>query len=493
MNGIRRALLFTSAERYVTLGANFLTLSIISRLLTPAEIGVSVLGIAVIALSQSARHFAEPIYLVQHKQLLPAHVRSFITLQTLVTLAIFMVVTISAPLIARAYATPELQPYLRVVSVCILAQAISEPIAALMRREMAFAKLALINIFGVIVNSALSVILVLYGYSFMSIAWASLSSAIAIALLSLAMRRDLSIFKPCLNEWREVVSFGGYNGANMLFYRFYETIPSLILGSISSVDAVALYNRSITICQLPDKFIMGGASAVVLPAFSSGVRQGEDLRGPYLRSIEYITALHWPAFLVLAILAHPIVHLVLGDQWVSVVPLVQIIAVASLFAFSAELNYPVLVAVGGIRDVFFRSLIVWPISALVVVAGAFLGLRALAYSWLVIVPFQAYVSVQFVRNWIHVSWGDIARATRKGAVVAACSACGPLAVIFAAGSFSISIPAAVVAIVLSALGWATGVWLSKHPLWLDAQYGLSAIRHPGTARRAESISISLVP
>ena len=109
-----------------------------------------------------------------------------------------------------------------------------------MRREMAFAKLTLINIFGVIVNSALSVILVLYGYSFMSIAWASLSSAIAIALLSLAMRRDLSIFKPCLNEWREVVSFGGYNGANMLFYRFYEAVPSLILGSISSVDAVAL-------------------------------------------------------------------------------------------------------------------------------------------------------------------------------------------------------------------------------------------------------------
>ena len=179
----------------------------------------------------------------------------------------------------------------------------------------------------------------------MSIAWASLSSAIAIALLSLAMRRDLSIFKPCLNEWREVVSLAGIMAPTCCFTGSMRRIPSLILGSISSVDAVALYNRSITICQLPDKFIMGGASAVVLPAFSSGVRQGEDLRGPYLRSIEYIVALHWPAFLVLAILAHPIVHLVLGDQWVNVVPLVQIIAVASLFAFSAELNYPVLVAV----------------------------------------------------------------------------------------------------------------------------------------------------
>ena len=467
MNGIRRALLLTSAERYLTLVANFVTLSVISRMLTPSEIGVSILGIAVVGFSRSVFEFAGPIYLIQKKEISANDVRSFVTLQVIFGLVICAVVVAAAPMIAAAYDAPGLTSYLQVVGIGILADAVSAPISALLRREMAFARLAAISIAGVIVNLVLAIGLAYLGYSFMSLAWASLGSMAAIAILSILLYRDVSIFRPRFQNWGEIFVFGGYYGGNQFLYRMYETLPSVLLGRMISINAVALYGRSVTICQLPEKFIMGGASVVLLPAFSAAFREGQDLRKAYLRAIEYIAAVQWPAFLLLFVLAHPVVEVVLGGQWLSIVPFVQVMALACLSAFSAELNHALLIATGGMRDVFIRSLIVWPLSASIIVISAFYGLYAVALSWLLIIPLQNYVAFFFVRKYISVDWADVGGAIKAASVVAVSSLVGPLAVVASAGTFEISVQAAALSIVVSAMGWFAALWLTKHPLKND--------------------------
>ena len=63
-----------------------------------------------------------------------------------------------------------------------------------------------------------------------------------------------------------------------------------------------------------------------------------------------------------------------GDQWLEVVVPVQIMALALVFSSTNELNYPVLVSVGAMRDVLVRGLIAWPISALIIATASMFGL-----------------------------------------------------------------------------------------------------------------------
>jgi O-antigen/teichoic acid export membrane protein len=65
---IRRALLFTSAERYTNLVVNFVLISIVSRLLSPAEIGISIVGATIVGIIEILRDIPSP-YLVQEKEL----------------------------------------------------------------------------------------------------------------------------------------------------------------------------------------------------------------------------------------------------------------------------------------------------------------------------------------------------------------------------------------------------------------------------------------
>jgi O-antigen/teichoic acid export membrane protein len=481
MSGIRRALVVTTSERYINLAANFIMTIIVSRLLTPAEIGVWAIGMAIAALALSAREFTTGTFLVQRAELSREDVRGAFTVMLLMNAAIAAALALLAPLLASIYGEVKLVAYLRVAAAAVLLEVIASPLMALMRRDMAFTDLAIVNIASVAVFSIVTIGLAALGFSYMSFAWAWAISAATSGVLALYLRPDYWVLRPLLRQWRGMLTFGGYNGVNVFLYRLYEALPTFILSRLVSFDAAGLYNRALLVCQVPDKLFLGGALPVILPALSAEVRAGRDLKVPYLRAVSFMTAMQWPALIMLAILAQPAVHILLGDQWIEVVPLVRIIALASLFSFSAELNYPVLVSVGAMRDLLLRGLIAWPVSALLIASASLFGLTATALSFFVIVPFQAYVSLWFVRRHIALQWSELVAALWKSAVIAACSAAGPIVIAAGRGMhLDMSGAATLAAVAMAALGWLAGVWLTRHPL-------ADEIRNAGDALRRTAL------
>ena len=484
MNTVRRALLLSSGERYLTIAFNFATMAAVSRILTPGEVGVSVICLAILGMAMSAREFASSSFIIQHPSLSRKDIRGAFSLMLTVSLGISVLLVAAAPALASSFGEKELVPYLRVVSVCVVVDTVAIQVIALLRRDMAFGKVALINVSGAATAGIATVVLALAGFSYMSFAWAWFACSVVTALLALVLWPHLWMFKPTFSQWRGMTAFGGYNGAMVLLSKAYEALPPLLLGRMISPGAAALFSRGLTVCQIPDKLILGGAISVVLPAFSQSLREGSNLKRPYLGALEMITCLHWPVLLVLAALSYPAVDILLGRQWKEAALLVQIIAVASLFSFSFELNYPVMVAMGSIRDMFLRTLIVIPVS-IAVMAAAILsgGLHGAALSLMFIVPFQAFVTLSFVRRRLSIKWRELAAAVSKSAVVAAASMVGPAAVLIANGlDFQLSLGQAVFAGALAAAGWICGLVATRHPL-LDEMLGaLRVFRHAAALR-----------
>jgi O-antigen/teichoic acid export membrane protein len=470
MTGVRRAILLSTGERYFAILINFATIAVVSRILTPGEIGVSVVGMAVVGIAMAAREFASGSFLIQRPTLTRDEIRAAFGVMLLVTTLIAVALCLAAPRIATIYDDPRLLPYLRVISVSLFLELLAVPIITLLRREMAFGKVALINSAGAATASAVTIVLALQGFSYMSFAYAWLSSAVVAGTLALGLGRQLWLFVPRLRGWQGMIAFGGYNGSISMLQKTYEALPYLLLGRILTVDAAALYSRSLMLCQLPDKIVLGGAISVVLPAFSAEARAGRSLKQPYLHAITLVTAIQWPALLVLAVLAGPVVEVLLGSQWEAVVPLVQIVAVASLWSFCFELNYPVLVSLGSVRDVFIRAAIVFPVSGLVIAGAAFLGLAAVAWSMMIIMPFQAWVSLMFVRRRIELRWVEIAAATWRSGIVALASATGPfLIAATVTADFDLSVRQGFLAGLVAAGSWLAAIRAVRHPLFAEIE------------------------
>jgi O-antigen/teichoic acid export membrane protein len=465
MRGLRRALVLTTGERYFSLVANFITLSVVSRLLTPDEIGVSVLGAAIAGTAMAFREFATPTFIIQRINLSKGDVRTVATIQVVVSIATGALIFVMSAVLAEIYHDERLRPFLHLASLAIIVEGVGIMIAALFRRNMAFEKLAIVNIVSAAANTIVTLLLVWLGFSYMSFAWGWLAAAVMSSVLSLLIWRDVSIFKPSLQSLREVVEFCCINGMSTTLSRLFDSVPYLALGRILTPESVALYNRSFTVCQLPDRVFFGGVASAVLPAFSAHARDGGDLRTSYLRSVEFITAFQWPALVVVCVLADPIVRIILGSQWLDAVPIIRIMALASLSNFSAQLTYPVLFAADAMRDILKRALITWPSTAAIIVIAANFGLYAAALSWFVALPIQALISNYFIRRHVYFSNVELMSILWRAALLSLSAAAGPLVVVaLNKNGFDLSLQATVVSVVLSAAGWLFALWVGQHPL-----------------------------
>ena len=413
MADLRRALLFASGGRYVVMGVNLASATVLARLLTPSEFGISVLGTSLLGIAEAIRELGSTAYLVQQKDLTQGKIRTVFTVSLLVTLTMTTVLLMLSDAFARFYGVPELARYIQIIALSYAIAPFSHPIQAVLSRDMEFGKLAVLDTLTMLVNAVASVILVLQGFSYIGLAWATVVSAATWALLGLYMRRDFSVYRPSLAEWRSVLAFGAYGSATALLYRSSESLFWLILGKLLDARAVGLFQRAVVLSQFPERVVLAGIGAVALPAFSDHARQGRALKEAYLGALEHVTAVQWPALALLVIMADPIVSLLYGSQWHDAIPIVQIFAVALMLNFPTALNYPIQIAVGAIRHTVPLAFAQTAFSLVVLTVAAQYGIRAVAFSTFITIPFNVGLSVLVVRAHIPFRWRELAGATLR--------------------------------------------------------------------------------
>jgi O-antigen/teichoic acid export membrane protein len=481
MADVRRALLFASGGRYVVMGVNLASATVLARLLTPSEFGVSVLGASLLSMAEAIRELGSVAYLVQQKTITQGKIRTVFTISLIVTTMMTIVLATLSGTFARFYGVPELARYIEIIALGYAIAPFAHPIYAVLSRDMEFGKLAMLDTLTMLVNAVASVILVLQGFSYIGLAWATVISGATWTLLGLCVKRDFSVYRPSLAEWRSVLAFGAWGSATAVLYRSSESLFWLILGKILDARAVGLCQRAVLLAQFPDRVILAGVGAVALPAFSDRARQGQALKEAYLGALEHITAVQWPALILLVIMADPIVSLLFGSQWLDAIPLVQIFAVTQMLSFPTALNYPVQVAVGAIRHTAPLALAQTVISLVVLTYAARYGIRAVAISTFLTVSLNVALSVLVVRAHIPFPWRAFAGALMRSAVVAGMTAVGPLIVSTSRETVGFSMLPIAVAITLAGVGWLAGLWLTRHPLFREVcKVGELIVRLVGT-------------
>ena len=390
--------------------------------------------------------------------------------------------TASGPL-AAFYRMAGLQAYLHVTALTFLAGPVSGPLLALLRREMRFGAVAVVNVASSAATALVTLVLAIAGLSSMSFAWGSLCGGTTSAILALVMCEDRWVLRPAVREWRATLAFGLYSSGAGLVGKITESLPALILGRTLSLDAVGYYNRAAMVCQLPDKCLLTGLLPVALPAMAAEVRAGRGLKAPYLRGLSFISVVQWPAFVLLAILAYPAVTLLLGRQWTPIAPLVQIIALGSMMSAPSVLSAPTLTAIGALRDLFWCALIVLPINVAAIGVASFFGVEAVAWSFCVCVGSQSTVALIFVCRHCLLTWRDLASAVRQSAIVTTASAALPIFTVAALGfRFDMSSGATVLIALEALAGWAAGLIATGHPLFVEFRVSLAEMQ----ARRNRS-------
>lgn len=466
MSAIHRSVIFSAVERYGSLLLFLVSTAALSRLLTPNEFGIyAVINAIVAVITASFQEFGGANYLIQKKSLSQGNVRTAFTITFCISVIIGLALFVCSDTLVWFFKQDGLKAGIAVSTLNFALTPFSGVISALFRRDMEFGKLAICNLTAALFSTAVSVALAFLHYSFLAPIWGAVAGNIILTALLIGLCRDMRIFRPSLSEYSDVIRFGLYSGGISVINVFYNLAPQIFLARILDFAAVGLYSRAIGVTQVFDKLVSQVLSPVIMPAIFAQTKAGGNLKRIYLDAIALLTAVHWPFLTFVAIMAQPIILIWLGSTWLEIVPLVRMISIAYLSLFVACLTYPVLVAVGSVRDALISSLVSLPPSLLVVFGASFFGVHAVAASAMLTLPFQAAVAIYFISRHLDIQLRDLFNATLKSGIVTLFSSAGA-GVCAAMVEYGLMRPilGLVLGCISAATCWLVSMVVAEHPL-----------------------------
>src|SRR5262245_39240919 len=190
MPTIRRSLVFSFAKRYSELGLRLLSLMVLARLLSPAEIGSYAVAASVIAILMVVAEFGLKNYLIQVTELSSVVQRAAFGFALVMGLSLTgLTFATSQVLMEKNLIDPVLAELLSILAFALLLQSLQRPFLAILQRQMMFGALFVIGIVKATILAVTVILLAWIGLGASSLAWGSIAEALAGVLAALVSRR----------------------------------------------------------------------------------------------------------------------------------------------------------------------------------------------------------------------------------------------------------------------------------------------------------------
>ncbi len=471
---------FSFVESYLGLALNIVSFTLLARLLTPKQIGVYSVALAIIGVMQVVRDFGLVNFLIQKKDLTRDYIASAWGLSLLLGSTLFAAVEIGAPLLGRFYADDTIKVIARIVALNFILLPINSVCLALLKRDMKFHIVMRINTSASVIGTLATLLLAWQGWGALSLAIGSVANSAVVAASVIATGALVRLGKPSLSKAREILLFGGpLTGANIITSISMD-INDLAVGKILGFTEVAIISRGQGLMNLFHRDFMNAVRNVALPAFSQANRAAESLDEKYIAAVTAVTAIAFPFYGFMSVFPLDVIRLMFGTQWDQAAQLVPYFCIAGAFAATYSLVQAVMLAAGHAGLVSMAELIIQPVKAVVLIAVVlyFKALQPFAIGYLAVNIFSAPYFYYFKQKRIPTHFRLL--LARLGANLALTVAC-LLPTVLLAHAVRINhepLPIAMflLCVVVCAVIWLCGIVLSKHPLYWEAMAMLARRR-----------------
>ncbi|MBK1695221.1 hypothetical protein CKO09_10815 [Chromatium weissei] len=378
MTSVRRALAFSFIERYLLIMISLLSNILLARLLTPKEIGVYSVSLAVIGIAQVLRDFGIGNFLIQEKNLTEAHIRTAFGISLLIGSALFLIIYFAAPFAARFYGEEQMLKTLQISSLNFFTLPFCTISLALLRREMAFKQLLWVNLIAATFGFLVTIGFAYSGFGPNSMAIGAVATNIATGITAWLARTNRQLLLPNFSEWRVVLNFGGQNTLAGIITSISMDANDLIVGKFLGFQSVAILSRAQGLMNLFHRDVMGAVRGVALPAFSNTHRSGGDTELAHIQSLANLTAFSWSFYGIMSIYSFEFIRLLFGSQWDAAVALVPIFCLAGAISNLNSLIPAQLTATGNIKVITKAEIMLQPMRLVFITAAAILFQSATA-------------------------------------------------------------------------------------------------------------------
>lgn len=467
---IRKALGVSFVTEVLIFLISFSSVVVVSRLLTPEEIGIYSVSVALLAFAHVFRDFGVGKYLIQLRDVTRERVRAAFTVTLMFSWVIAFALYLLRGSAADFYGNPGIAEVLGLVAINFVILPFGSPLMSLLRREMRFDTIAGVRMTSNAVNAGVTIAAALAGESYLSMGWGAVAGNVSNVILLSVIRREDSLMLPSWRGVREVLAFGSKASGVSLIGQLGASAPDLILGRTLGFSEVAFYSRAASITSTVLGKFVTMVQSVHFPSFAKETRAGRDPAILYAQSSSYMVGVTVPALAVLALISDALIVFMFGSQWERSAPLASMLCVFGMLSAPYSLCDTALIACDKVGRVLRIQSWLQFARILVMLTSIWLSLEQVMMLLVATASLSAWLHQYALRKAFGLTFGTLWRQVRGAYVIALFALPAPAVLKYffireglQVASFTFLAGAAL----LTALGWFVGILWFEHPLKRD--------------------------
>jgi len=358
---------------------------IVVRLLTPADYGIAAMAGVLFGLVNLVADGGLGTAIVSRRESEPGRLSQLHAVALLLGVAAASIVALLAWPLAWFFKEPRLVPLILVVSLMYLIVGFRVVPLATLQRDLAFKTLARNDLLWVSSGAVSSVVAAALGLGYWALIIGPLTGS-AVATLAAWHTAPQRPARPRFGELAATIRFGGHLLVSRLAAHLNGIADSIVIGRRLGQEPLGSYRVAMEVASLPLEKVAAVLLQVATPVFAS-VREDRVALSRYLLLMtEALALVGWPLAIGLALVADPLVPVVLGEQWQPAVGPMRALALAGAIRCLMPLVHSIALARGHSLLIARVAFIGTPLFFGVLLLGSQWGVIGVAIAWAVGVP-----------------------------------------------------------------------------------------------------------
>lgn len=363
VNGLK----WSALERILSQGVQLILMLILARLLGPKAFGLIGMLAIFIAIGQVFIDSGFSSALIRKTDRSDVDYSTAFYFNIIVAFCFYILLYISSGYIADFYQQPELALLTKVIGLTLMANSFSVVPRTILTVSMNFKAQAKASICSVVLGGGVALIMALNGFGVWALVAQTLTAAVFSAVFLNLITRWVPVFCFSKKSFDYLFGFGGKLLISGLLDTAYNNLYQIIIGKRFNAENVGQFTQANQISSIPAMTMTNIIQRVTYPMFSHMQSDQHKMDEYYLLTMKVAALFIFPLMAGIAILAQPLLQLVLGVQWKEAAELVAVLALAYMLYPIHAINLNVL-QVKGRSDLFLKLEIIKKIIGICIIA-----------------------------------------------------------------------------------------------------------------------------
>ena len=399
MNGVA----WSFIDNIVGSGISFLVGIILARLLSPSDFGLIGMITVLFAIASTFIDSGFSTGLIRKLHCTQEEYSTVFYFNIIICCIIYIFLFILAPYLASFFNEIQLTILVRILSTAIFIDSITIVQRVILTRDINFKLQTKISLISSVSSGIIGIIMAYMGYG----VWSLVCQIITKKNINGFLLWIYSKWRPSLcfsiSAFKELFKFGSKLLGSGLIVTIQNNIYYFVIGKFFSASGLGYFTRAEQFNAIVTNNITGTLDRVFFPVLASIQSDELRLKATFKKMVRTSFFITYFSLMVMAIIAKPMIFLLIGEKWEPSILYLQLICIGSIFFPFNVVNSNIL-KVKGRSDLILRLQIIKTIlTTLIILSGIFKGIIFMLSIKILMTLFETILNSQYSSRLIDYS------------------------------------------------------------------------------------------